>query len=90
MEKPNFCLFVSADATVFGPTNAAFDALPQDIKDALAANMTMLQQVLKYHVIGAKVLSTDLSNEQLAASLDGRNIRVNIYGTGASQVSLAY
>lgn len=69
-----------AAGTVFGPTNAAFAALPQNIKDAIAANATVLSQVLQYHVIASKVMSNQLSNDQLAASLDGRNIRINIYG----------
>jgi len=78
-----------AAGTVFGPTNAAFDGLPQSIKDALAGNMTMLQQVLKYHVIGARVMSNQLTNEQLADTLDGRQVRINIYGTGANQIITA-
>lgn len=78
-----------AAGTVFGPTNAAFDALPQSIKDALAANMTMLSQVLQYHVIPARVMSSQLTNEQTADTLDGRKVRINIYGTGANQVITA-
>jgi len=70
--------------TVFAPTNAAFDALPQDVKDALAADPTgLLADTLKYHVIGgAKVMSTDLANDLVVESLyTGNNIRINIYGS---------
>lgn len=69
--------------TVFAPSNAAFDALPQDLKDALAADPVLLSNTLLYHVIGAaKVMSTDLTNDQVVESLyAGNSIRINIYGS---------
>ncbi len=48
--------------TVFAPTNAAFNALPDGVLDYLLANPTELAGVLQYHVVSGKVLSTDLSS----------------------------
>jgi len=76
--------------TVFAPTNEAFDALTQDQKDKLTNDATFRENVLKYHVIGSKVMSTDLSNDQTVDSLyTGNKIRINIYGSGGDQKVLA-
>ena len=37
--------------TVFAPTNAAFDAVPQETMDALAADPDLLEEVLLTHVV---------------------------------------
>ncbi|MCB9051624.1 MAG: fasciclin domain-containing protein [Lewinellaceae bacterium] len=67
--------------TVFAPTDAAFDALPAGALDALLADPTgALAQVLLYHVLGAEVLSTDLMDGQMAATLQGADITVTIDG----------
>jgi len=61
--------------TVFAPTNAAFDALATalgtDINGILA--LPTLKEVLKYHVLGAEVLSTAITNGQIVASLSNLN-----------------
>lgn len=49
--------------TVFAPTNAAFAALLTELgvtKDALLANKPLLTAVLTYHVLGSKVMRTDV------------------------------
>ena len=49
--------------TVFAPTNAAFVALLGELgvtKDALLANKPLLTAVLTYHVLGSKVLHSDV------------------------------
>jgi len=72
------------DLTLFAPTDAAFDALDQSVKDELAANVTLLSNVLTYHVAGVKAMSSGLANEQLVASLyTGYSIRINIYSGGS-------
>jgi len=66
--------------TLFAPTDKAFDMLPPEILQYLAANKTALQEVLEYHVIAGTVLSKSLSNELLADTLlKGAKIRINIY-----------
>ncbi len=65
--------------TVFAPTDAAFDALPAGTVDALLADPSGdLTSILLYHVIGADVRSTDLSDGQMAATLNGSEITVKI------------
>ena len=42
----------------------------------LPENLTTLQDILKYHVVPAKVLSTDLSLNQKAPTLEGSDVTV--------------
>jgi transforming growth factor-beta-induced protein len=65
--------------TVFAPTDAAFAALPAGTLDALLADPSGdLTQILLYHVVGAKAMSTDLSNGQIIATLQGKSVAVTI------------
>jgi len=67
--------------TVFAPTDAAFEALPAGTVDALLADPTgALTQILLYHVVGATALSTDLSDGQVIATLNGADVVVTIGG----------
>lgn len=49
--------------TVFAPTNAAFDALPEGTVETLlmAENLGTLQTILTCHVVGANALSSDIA-----------------------------
>lgn len=68
--------------TVFAPTDEAFAALPAELVAQLTDDPTgLLADVLLYHVLGAQVLSTDLSDGQEAATLQGEDITVSIEGT---------
>ena len=63
--------------TVFAPTDAAFAALPEGTVASLLEDPTgALADILLYHVVGAKALSSDLSNGQSIATLNGDNIEV--------------
>jgi transforming growth factor-beta-induced protein len=69
--------------TVFAPTDAAFTALPAGALDALLSDPTGdLAKILLYHVLGASVKSTDLSNGQTATTLLGKDIAVTINANG--------
>ncbi|MCB9264768.1 MAG: fasciclin domain-containing protein [Lewinellaceae bacterium] len=69
--------------TVFAPTDDAFAALPAGTLDALLADPTgILAQILLYHVLGAEVYSTDLTDGQMATTLQGEDITVTINGDG--------
>ena len=70
----------SGDFTVFVPTNDAFDAVlgGLTVEEYDTANPGVLETVLKYHVLGARVLSTDLTDGQEAATLQGQNITVDL------------
>lgn len=66
--------------TVFAPTDAAFEKLLNELnitaEDLL--NHPQLTDVLLYHVVAGKVLSTDLSNGLEAETLGGLNITVDL------------
>jgi len=47
--------------TVFAPTNAAFEAVPAETMEALAADVDLLTSVLTYHVVPGTIMSTDLA-----------------------------
>ncbi|WP_462319195.1 fasciclin domain-containing protein [Marinilabilia sp.] len=67
--------------TVFAPTDAAFDALPAGVLDALLADPTGdLADILLYHVVAAEALSTSLSDGQVITTMLGRDIEVTITG----------
>jgi uncharacterized surface protein with fasciclin (FAS1) repeats len=71
----------SGDFTVFVPTNDAFAAVlgVLTVEEFDTANPGVLETVLKYHVLGARVLSSDLSDGQEAATLlEGQNITVTL------------
>ena len=66
--------------TVFAPTNEAFTKLLSSLgitADELL-NHPQLKEVLLYHVVSGKILSTDLSNGMTAATLSGENIKVDL------------
>lgn len=77
--------------TVFGPTNEAFDKLPEMITAAIEENPSLLSDILLFHVLAGQVMSSDLSNDLLAPSLngDGDKIRANIYMVDGEQVITA-
>ncbi|PIQ49987.1 MAG: Nex18 symbiotically induced protein [Cytophagales bacterium CG12_big_fil_rev_8_21_14_0_65_40_12] len=68
--------------TVFAPTDAAFAALPAGTLEMLLKpeNKDKLVAILTYHVVAGQVMSTDLSNGQEAATVQGEKVKVSIYG----------
>ena len=71
--------------TVFAPTNAAFDALPEGVLDALLADKDALSAVLTYHVLGAEVRAADLvAGKNFAATLNGSNAVVEVGDDGVT------
>jgi len=74
--------------TVFAPTNQAF----ADLLDALGSDYnsladfdtpeekTLLADILKYHVVAAKALSTDLTDGQMITTAQGEDITVVLSG----------
>ncbi|MDB9457448.1 fasciclin domain-containing protein [Dolichospermum circinale] len=69
--------------TIFAPTDAAFAKLPQDaVRDLLKPeNKQILRQVLTYHVVSGKVLSSDLKSGELK-SLQGDPISIKVNSNG--------
>jgi uncharacterized protein YjfI (DUF2170 family) len=69
--------------TVFAPTDAAFESLPAGTIETLLADPTgLLTTILLYHVVGANALSTDLSDGQTIATLQGGDVTVTINANG--------
>ena len=79
--------------TVFAPTDEAFAALPAGtVEDLLKPeNKDKLVAVLTYHVVPGKVMSTDLTNNMTAATVQGQNVTIMTEGgvkvNGANVVS---
>jgi uncharacterized surface protein with fasciclin (FAS1) repeats len=80
--------------TVFAPTDAAFAALPEGTVESLLEDPTgALTDILLYHVVGARALSSDLSDGQEIETVYGDNITVTINNDGVfingAQVTVA-
>ncbi len=80
--------------TVFAPTDNAFAALPAGTIETLLADPTgALTQILLYHVVGTEALSTDLTDGQTVATLQGQTVTVTINAEGVfinnAQVTVA-
>lgn len=73
--------------TVFAPTDAAFEKLPAELLEAALADPEgLLTQVLLYHVVSGKVMSTDLSDGLEAATLQGESVAFTL-GDGVAMVN---
>ena len=65
--------------TVFAPTDEAFAALPEGTLEALLADpQGQLTQILLYHVVPGKVMSTDLSDGMTAETVQGSPVTFSI------------
>jgi uncharacterized surface protein with fasciclin (FAS1) repeats len=73
--------------TVFAPTDEAFAAVPQATMDALLADpQGALADVLTYHVVPGKVMSTDLSDGMMADTVNGAQLEITIKEDGTVMV----
>ena len=63
---------------MFAPTDAAFAALPEGTVASLLLpeNKDQLISILTYHVVPGKVMSTDLSNGMMAATVQGGSVTI--------------
>jgi uncharacterized surface protein with fasciclin (FAS1) repeats len=68
--------------TVFAPTDEAFAALPEGTVDDLLKpeNKDKLAAILTYHVVPGKVMSTDLTNDMTAATVEGSDVTIMTEG----------
>lgn len=68
--------------TVFAPTDDAFAALPEGTVENLLKpeNKEQLIAVLTYHVIAGKVMSGDLSDGMMAATVQGGEVMIGTEG----------
>ena len=73
--------------TVFAPNDAAFAKVPQETLDALLADPEGdLTSILTYHVVPGKVMSTDLSDGMMAATVNGAELTITIGDDGTVMV----
>ena len=66
--------------TVFAPTDAAFDKLPEGTVESLLLpeNRDQLVAILTYHVVPGKTLSGDLAGQELAvATVEGSELDID-------------
>ena len=68
--------------TVFAPTDEAFAALPEGTVQnlLLPENKEKLIAILTYHVVSGKVLSGDLSNNMMVATVQGGQVKIMTAG----------
>lgn len=67
--------------TVFAPTNAAFQAAGfASINAIQTADPNTLANILTYHVIAARVLSTDLVDGAMPQTLNGGKVTISLSG----------
>ncbi|RDC69800.1 fasciclin domain-containing protein [Rhodovulum sp. 12E13] len=64
--------------TVFAPTDAAFDALPEGTVESLLEDTDALTEILTYHVVPGAVMSGDLSDGMTAATVEGSEVEISI------------
>lgn len=66
--------------TVFAPTDEAFAALPEGTVEnlLLPENKDQLIAILTYHVISGKVMSIDLQDDMMAATVQGSSVTIDL------------
>jgi uncharacterized surface protein with fasciclin (FAS1) repeats len=72
--------------TVFAPTDEAFAALPEGTLDELLLpeNREQLESILTYHVVEGAVPSSDLSDGQQVATLQGGELTIGVTDAGVT------
>ncbi|MDF1694326.1 MAG: fasciclin domain-containing protein [Saprospiraceae bacterium] len=80
--------------TLFAPTDDAFAALPEGTVEALLEDpQGALTDILLYHAVAGKALSTDLSDGQTITTINGKDVTVTINMDGVfindAQVTVA-
>lgn len=66
--------------TVFAPTDAAFEALPDGQLESLLQpeNREQLQSILQYHVVAGKAMASDVTGMDAAETLHGQSLRFQV------------
>ena len=81
----------AGDYTLFAPNNTAFSTVlgGLSVADFNTANPGVLANVLKYHVLTSKALSTSFTNNMVVTTLLGKNFKV-IITPNTDPISLYY
>lgn len=71
--------------TVFAPTDAAFDALPDNLVNALLTDPSgVLTDILLYHVVGSVSFEADLEDGSVLTALNAQDLSISIEGNTVS------
>ncbi len=74
--------------TVFAPTNEAFAKIPSETLNALLADPKGdLTQILLYHVVPGKVLSTDITDGMEVETLQGTKVKFTVGDDGSVMIN---
>ena len=68
--------------TVFAPTNAAFEALPEGTLEALLEDTEALKNILLYHVAGETLLAADVVGLNSIAMLNEDSVSIEVTDAG--------
>jgi uncharacterized surface protein with fasciclin (FAS1) repeats len=69
--------------TVFAPTDAAFAKLPAGTVEALLKDKAKLTQILTYHVVPGKILSSDIKTGDVK-TVEGQTVSIVKSATGVT------
>lgn len=67
--------------TVFAPTDAAFDKLPERRLNALLRSRSKLRSVLLYHVAAGELPAADVVQRTSVKTLNGKRVRIRVRDT---------
>lgn len=63
--------------TVLAPTDEAFGKLPKGIVEGLLKDIPKLKNILLYHVVAGKAMSSDVSKMKTAKTVQGNNVNID-------------
>ncbi len=64
--------------TLFAPTDAAFDALPEGTLDELLGDKDALTNVLLYHVVDEELMAADVTGMESIVTMQGGELMVTV------------
>jgi uncharacterized surface protein with fasciclin (FAS1) repeats len=63
--------------TVFAPTDEAFNKLPKGAWDMLLKDPAKLKEILTFHVVEGKMMSSDLAQHEYLKALSGGELKID-------------
>ncbi|XP_066990165.1 transforming growth factor-beta-induced protein ig-h3-like [Macrobrachium rosenbergii] len=67
------------DVTIFAPSNAAIDSIPEDAKLKILDDPQQLRNILNYHIVTPSLKGDDINNNHIADTRADMPIRINLY-----------
>jgi len=72
----------SGPFTVFAPNDDAFAKLPNEAVEGLLKDIPKLKDVLTYHVVQGKAMSSDIGRMKSARTVQGQSVNIDASGKG--------